>query len=81
MRARPFPLLSLAVTAISAVVLAASSTISGRHCAFGFGGFQCNSPFAGYGDILLSGTLGALAVLIVTVPIAAWRLIAWLRVR
>jgi hypothetical protein len=81
MRARPFPLISFAVTAISAVVLATSSTISGRHCAFGFGGFQCNSPFAGYGDILLIGTLGALAVLIVAVPIAAWRLVAWMRTR
>jgi hypothetical protein len=81
MRARPFPSISIAMTVASAAVLATSSTISGRHCAFGFGGFQCNSPFSGYGDMLLTGTLGALAVLIVTVPIAAWRLIAWMRAR
>ncbi|MCJ8053265.1 hypothetical protein GB928_015500 [Shinella curvata] len=81
MSTRPFPVASIALTAIAAVILAVSSTISERHCAFGFGGFQCNSPVAGYGDMLLIASLGAFAMLIIALPVAAWRLIAWFRAR
>lgn len=81
MQARPFPILSFALAAIAAVILAVSSTISERHCAFGFGGFQCNSPVAGYGDMLLIASLAAFAMVIIALPVAAWRLIAWFRAR
>lgn len=81
MSTRPFPFASIALTAIAAVILAVSSTISERNCAFGFGGFQCNSPVAGYGDMLLIASLGAFAMLIIALPVAAWRLIAWFRAR
>jgi hypothetical protein len=81
MRTRTFPITSLALAAIAAVIVAVSSTLSERHCAFGFGGFQCNSPLAGYGDMLLFATLAAFALLIVALPIAAWRLIAWFSAR
>lgn len=81
MRARPFPILSFAFAAAAAVILAVSSTISERHCAFGFGGFQCNSPFAGYGDMLLIATVTSLVVLAASAAVAIWRLIAWLRAR
>ena len=81
MRAPPFPFVSLAMAVAATVILMISSTISERHCAFGFGGFQCNSPVAGYCDMLLTATLTSLAVLAVSAAIATWRLIAWLRAR
>ena len=81
MRTRPFPIISLALAAGSAVVLAVSTTIYERHCAFGFGGFQCNSPAAGYGDMLITASLAAFAVLIIALLVAAWRLVAWFRFR
>jgi hypothetical protein len=81
MRARSFPYISFAAAVLSAVVLTVSSTIYQRHCAFGFGGFQCNSPVAGYGDTLLTTTLASLTVLVVSAAIAAWKLIVWLRSR
>ncbi|AOF90124.1 hypothetical protein [Sinorhizobium sp. RAC02] len=81
MRARPFPYISIAAAAISTVVLNVSNTIQQRHCAFGFGGFQCNSPFSGYGETLLTTTLASFAVLVVSAAIAAWKLIAWFRSR
>jgi hypothetical protein len=67
--------------AIAAAALAAASTLAERHCAFGFGGFQCNSPVAGWGDAILVTTLAALATLALAAPIAAFRLIGWLRAR
>ncbi len=81
MRLRPFPIASFALAAIAAVVLAISSTIYERHCAFGFGGFQCNSPVAGYGDMLITTNLTAFAVLIIALLVAAWRLVVWFRFR
>ena len=81
MTARPFPYISIATATISTAVLTVSNTLYERYCAFGFGGFQCNSPVAGYGDLLLTATLASLAVLVVSAAIAAWRLIAWLRAR
>lgn len=81
MRARPFPMMSIAVTVIAAAALATSSTIYQRYCAFGFGGFQCNSPVAGYGDMLLTTTLVSLPLLVVSAAIAMWKLIAWFRSR
>lgn len=80
MSGKSFPTMSIAVTVISAAVLATSSTIYTSHCTFGFGGFQCNSPFAGYADILLIITFVSLLVLIVSAAIAAWKLIVWLRI-
>jgi len=81
MKTRPFPATSVTVTAILAIVLAISSTISTSYCAFGFGGFQCNEPFAGYGGLLAMVTFISLPLLVVSAAIAAWRLIAWLRVQ
>ncbi len=81
MKARPFPYASLATVAISAVVLTVSTTIYERHCAFGFGGFQCNDPVAGYGDILLTTTLASLAVLTLATMMTAWKLVNWFRFR
>ncbi|MDR2335595.1 MAG: hypothetical protein LBE61_19175 [Burkholderiaceae bacterium] len=80
MSGKPFPTISIAVTVISAAVLATSSTIYTNHCTFGFGGFQCNSPFAGYADMLLIVTFVSLLVLIVSAAIATRKLIVWLRI-
>ncbi len=55
--------------------------LSERHCAFGFGGFQCNDPVAGYGSVLLTATLASFAILIVSALIATWKLVAWFRAR
>lgn len=81
MSARPFPTASIAATVILAAVLAASSTISSSHCAFGFGGFQCNEPFAGYGGMLFMTTLVAIPSLVVSAAVAVWKLVAWFRSR
>ena len=79
MKTRPFPATSVTVTAILAIVLAISSTISTSYCAFGFGGFQCNDPVSGYGSALITTSLVSLALLVVSAAIAVWKLIAWAR--
>ncbi|RFZ87990.1 hypothetical protein D0Y60_09025 [Shinella sp. WSJ-2] len=81
MNTRPFPIASIALTVTSAAILTLSSGITERHCAFGFGGFQCNSPFAGYGDMLLIATVTSLVVLAASAAVAIWRLIVWFRAR
>lgn len=79
MTSRRFPLRSLAVVAVSAAVLLLSGRIAKDYCAFGFGGFQCNSPFQGYGEALFMAVLASPAVLGGAAIVFLWRLVLWLR--
>lgn len=79
MTSRRFPYASIAVIALSAVGLAVSGTISGRYCAFGFGGFQCNSPFTGHGGTLLAAVAVSVAALAAAGAVFLWRFVRWLR--
>ena len=76
---RPFPWISLGLLAASIVALFITGYIAESHCAFGFGGFSCTQPFTGWGETLLGGILGFLALSAVLAVVFLWRLFWWWR--
>lgn len=47
------------------------------YCAFGFGGFNCNAPYSGWGEILLIVMLVLMGSIAILALAAAWLIFRW----
>lgn len=74
-----FPVLGLAGLCFSLLALLALHLINTKYCAFGFGGFQCTSPFLGWGSFLISLSLLFLMLIQVFLAISLWQVLHWFR--
>lgn len=77
-RGRPgFPLVSLAACFGIVGLSLAAGHVAGEHCAFGFGGFQCNGWAGRISGLLWAWGLASLVLIPLSSAVALWRLLRW----
>lgn len=74
-----FPFWTSGLTALLLVLSLAMWHVNATYCAFGFGGFQCNDPFLGAGDLVLFFTIALILITPVTFVVLVYRLARWWR--
>ncbi|MFT4242614.1 MAG: hypothetical protein QM569_10040 [Acidovorax sp.] len=74
-----FPLVSVGVFLCVAALSLLVWQVSESHCAFGFGGFQCNGWASGWSGFLFAWSLLALVLVPGALGVAVWRMVRWYR--
>lgn len=74
-----FPFVSLAAFMVFMVVSWLVWRATEAHCAFGFGGFQCNEPVRAFKGFLLFWSLLSLVLIPGSFGVAVWRVVRWYR--
>lgn len=71
----------ISLTLLVAALLAAFwvEEVTSSYCAFGFGGFQCNAPYSGWGSALFVADLVLLGASALLACVTAWQVFQWLR--
>ncbi|QAZ45956.1 hypothetical protein C1M53_26595 [Mesorhizobium sp. Pch-S] len=78
---RRFPSISLSLLAVALLGAIWMDEITSSYCAFGFGGFQCNAPFIGWGSSLAVTGLVLLAACLVLALTTIWGVFCWWKSR
>lgn len=74
---RRFPSISLSLLAVALLGAIWINEITSGYCAFGFGGFQCNAPYSGWGGSLAVIGLVLLVAFLALALTTIWRVIRW----
>lgn len=74
---RRFPSISLSLLAVALLGVIWIDEIASSYCAFGFGGFQCNAPYSGWGGSLAAIGLVLLVTCLVLALTATWQTFRW----
>jgi hypothetical protein len=76
---RRFPYISLIMLVAALVATFWVEEVTSTHCAFGFGGFQCNEPYEGWRSALFALGLVLVGASALLVCVAAWQVFRWWR--
>jgi hypothetical protein len=78
-RAARFPLVSIGIFVLVCALTLVTWSLTERHCAFGFGGFQCNGWVGDISGTLFGWSFLSLLALPSTFIVALWRFVRWTR--
>jgi len=74
-----FPFLSIGIFVLVCALTLITWSLTGSHCAFGFGGYQCNGWVGSFSGMLFGWSLLSFLLLPLSLVIALWRIVRWTR--